>query len=63
MGNIKSIFIIMLMFVMGGSLIGSVNTSFTAVTTPTYDSSVAALKAVPVLVFMMLIILKGFDSI
>jgi len=65
MQSIKGLFLVLLMFLVGGALLSPINTSFspTIIVTPTYSAAVVSMSGLPVIVFMLIIILKGFDSI
>ena len=63
---ISSLFMTLLLMVIGASLIGSVNSSQAAITTPTYTANVVSLVALLPLLFVVMIILyafRGFESI
>ena len=66
MKTISALFMTLLLMVIGTSLIGSVNTSTAAITTPTYAANVVSLSALLPMLFVVMIILyafKGFESI
>ena len=66
MKTITALFMTLLLMVIGTSLIGSVNTSVAAITTPTYTANVVSLSALLPLLFVVMIILyafRGFESI
>jgi uncharacterized protein HemY len=60
MKAISGLFLTLLLFVIGAGLIASVNTSVSAIVTPTYSSSVVSLSALLPLLFVVMIILYGF---
>ena len=66
MGGLNKLLVAMLIMVFGAYLIDPVNTATLAITTPTYDSSVASLGSLLPLLMMMVIIFtvfKGFGEI
>ncbi len=62
MKAITGLFMVLLLFVIGASLISPVNTSVAAITTPTYDASVVSLSALLPLLFVVMVILYGFKG-
>ncbi len=62
MKAITGLFMVLLLFVIGASLIAPVNTSVSAITTPTYNASVVSLSALLPLLFVVMVILYGFKG-
>ena len=66
MKSLNGLLIAMLTIVIGAYLISPVNSSVSAITTPTYDASVASISDLMPLLMVVSIILyvfKGFDGL
>ena len=63
MGAIKGVFMILLLMVVGSNLIAPVNTAVSVIVTPTYSASVVTMSALLPLVFVIILLLRSFDSV
>lgn len=62
MKAITALFMVLLLFVIGTSLISPVQTAVNLITTSTYSASVVSLSALLPLLFVVMIILYGFKG-
>jgi len=63
MSAVKGVFMILLLMVVGANLIQPVNTAVSVIVTPTYSASVVSLSALLPLVFVIIQLLRSFDSV
>lgn len=62
MKAVAALFMVLLLFVIGTSLIAPVQTAVNLITTSTYSASVVSLSALLPLLFVVMIILYGFKG-